>query len=115
MKTPARCLTCLLLAATVAQAGVRAGGDRQDLHERVRVHSREAARRVKAEGESNPLMELLIADPAFAQIKHQLADLLDPMHFIGRSAEQVDSFLAEEVEPRLVGCDFGGETDELRV
>jgi adenylosuccinate lyase len=104
-----------LATEEILMACVRAGGDRQDLHEQVRVHSREAARQVKAEGKPNPLLELLAADPLFAPIKDQLNDLIDPMRFIGRSPEQVDAFLTEEVEPRLAGADLGDTPDELHV
>lgn len=98
-----------LATEEILMAGVAAGGDRQDLHERVRVHSRAAAHAVKAEGRANPLMELIADDPAFASIRDSLPDLLQPSRFVGRSAEQVDSFVANELEPRL--RDAGG--DEL--
>jgi len=95
-------------------AGVRNGGDRQDLHERIRVHSRAAAHAVKAEGRDNPLMELVAADPAFSVIRSQLPSLMDPARFIGRSPEQVDSFVKNEVEPRLRGASLVAG-DEIRV
>jgi adenylosuccinate lyase len=104
-----------LATEEILMAGVRAGGDRQDLHERVRVHSREAARQIKEEGKPNPLLELIAADPAFAAIQAQLPDLLDPSRFIGRCPEQVDAFLTDEVEPRLAGVEISGGDDELRV
>ncbi|MCB9870422.1 MAG: adenylosuccinate lyase [Planctomycetes bacterium] len=105
-----------LTTEEILMAGVRAGGDRQDLHERVRVHSREAVRQIKAEGRPNPLLELIAGDPAFAAIRAQLPELTDPARCIGRSPEQVDEFLAEEVEPRLAGVDLDAEPgDELRV
>ncbi len=77
------------------------GGDRQELHERLRVLAREAGRRVKEGGERNPLLELVAGDPAFALDRERLTDLLDPGRFTGRAAEQVDAFLAEVVEPFL--------------
>lgn len=104
-----------LATEEILMAGVAAGGDRQDLHEQVRVHSRAAAHAVKAEGRSNPLMELIAADPAFAAIKDTLPDLLQPSRFVGRSAEQVDSFVKSEIEPRLEGVDLGGMAGEIRV
>ena len=96
-------------------AGVRAGGDRQELHERIRVHSVEAGRRVKEEGAPNDLLERLARDPAFARI--DLSGTLDPRRFIGRAPEQVDEFLAQVVEPirRRYASDLAGEADELRV
>ncbi len=101
-----------LATEEILMAGVRAGGDRQELHERIRVHSLEAAAAVE-QGRPNPLLELLSADPAFAGI--ELTALTDPMRFIGRAPEQVDAFLRDEVEPRLAGRDLVGAGDELRV
>jgi adenylosuccinate lyase len=103
-----------LATEEILMAGVRAGGDRQDLHERVRVHSREAAHAIKAEGKANPLMERIAADPAFAAIADQLPELMDPMRFVGSAPEQVDRFLAEELEPRLQGAPVV-QAEELRV
>ncbi len=104
-----------LATEEILMAGVAAGGDRQDLHEQVRVHSRAAAHAVKAEGKANPLMELIAADPAFAAIKETLPNLMEPSRFVGRSAEQVDSFVSNEIEPRLQGVDLGGMAGDIRV
>jgi adenylosuccinate lyase len=103
-----------LATEEILMAGVRAGGDRQDLHERIRVHSRAAAHAVKAEGRDNPLMQLVAADPAFAAIAGELPNLLDARRFIGRAPEQVDAFLSRELAPRLVGADMAAG-DEIRV
>jgi adenylosuccinate lyase len=104
-----------LATEEILMAGVAAGGDRQDLHERVRVHSRAAAFAVKAEGRDNPLMELIAADPAFAAIRAALPSLMDPMRFVGRSAEQVDGFLRDEITPRLADLSAGSLGSEIRV
>ncbi|MCR9247794.1 MAG: adenylosuccinate lyase [bacterium] len=104
-----------LATEEILMAGVQHGGDRQDLHERVRVHSRTAAHAIKAEGRDNPLMELLGDDPAFAAIKDELPSLLDPTRFIGRAPEQVDAFVKGEVEPRLAGVDAAGLSTDIRV
>lgn len=85
-----------ILLAAAAQ-----GGDRQRLHERLRLASREAARRVKVEGQPNPLLELIAADPAFSLDSHTLGALLEPSRYVGRAPEQVEEFLAEVVEPWL--------------
>jgi adenylosuccinate lyase len=90
-----------LATEEILMAGVAAGGDRQDLHERVRVHSRAAAHAVKAEGRDNPLLELIAGDAAFARIHDALPTLMDPSRFVGRAAQQVDAFLREELRPRL--------------
>jgi adenylosuccinate lyase len=107
-----------LATEEILMAGVRAGGDRQELHERIRVHSREAARRIKIEGEANPLLELIAADEAFAPVRALLPELLDPARFVGRAPEQVDAFVRDEVEPRLAASTVSAgaaAADELRV
>lgn len=93
---------------------VKAGGDRQELHERIRVHSQAAAQRVKAEGGDNDLLERLKTDPAFAKIAANLDKSLAPERFIGRAPQQVAEFLDEWVKP-LVGSDFKAAVPELRV
>ena len=80
---------------------VKAGGDRQQVHEALRVHAREAARLIKVEGQRNTLRERLAADPAFASVAGRLDRLLDPQRFVGRAPEQVVEFLREDVEPVL--------------
>jgi adenylosuccinate lyase len=80
---------------------VKAGGDRQDLHEGIRKHSMEASRRVKEEGADNQLLDLLKQDPMFKPVHAKLDKLLDPKLFIGRSPEQVDSFLKNHVAPAI--------------
>jgi adenylosuccinate lyase len=79
-------------------SAVEAGGDRQDLHERIRRHSQDAARAVKEEGRPNDLLERLSADPAFGG-PATVAAAMDPVKFIGRAPEQVDEFIREVVGP----------------
>ncbi len=86
-----------LATEEILLAGVRAGGDRQALHERIRVHSLEAARRVKDMGEANDLLERLKGDAAFAGV--DLGAALDARRYIGRAPEQVHSFVRDAVEP----------------
>ena len=81
-------------------AGVKAGGDRQLLHERVRVHSLAAAQAVK-EGGVNDLMARVAADPAFAAVHHELPTLLAPRRFVGRAPQQVDDYLTTTIYPLL--------------
>lgn len=85
----------------ILMEAVKAGGDRQDLHEKIRVHSQAAGHRVKQEGLDNDLIDRLKADPAFNNIHHMLTEeqILNPMNFIGRSVEQTERFLKEVVEP----------------
>lgn len=80
-------------------AAAARGGDRQLLHERLRVASREAARRVKMQGEPNPLLEIVAGDPVFGLDGVALAKLLDPARHVGRAPQQVEEFLSGVVEP----------------
>jgi adenylosuccinate lyase len=84
----------------ILMEAVRAGGDRQTLHERIRVHAREAARRIK-EGGENALLQLLREDPLFSTVREQMSGLADPRRYVGRAPEQVDEYLAEVVDPLL--------------
>ena len=80
---------------------VKAGGDRQELHERIRELSMEAGRNVKVYGKENNLLELIAADPAFNMSLEELKKTMDPSRYVGRSKEQVEEFLAEVVRPIL--------------
>jgi adenylosuccinate lyase len=98
----------------ILMAAVQAGGDRQELHERIRKHSQDAAAEVKQHGKANDLIERLRNDEAFAEL--DFASLLDPASFTGRAVQQVDAFLAEYVQPlRKSHADLLGEAPELRV
>lgn len=94
---------------------VQAGGDRQELHERIRVHSQAAARQVKEQGLSNDLIERLRGDVAFAGIS--LPESLDASRYVGRAPEQVDAFVAHVVQPirQRYAAALKGGNDELRV
>jgi adenylosuccinate lyase len=81
----------------ILMAGVAAGGDRQDLHERIRRHSQAAAAVVKEQGGKNDLLERMAGDPAFAEV--DLGALLAPSDFVGRAPQQVDEFLSEVIAP----------------
>ena len=96
-------------------AAAARGGDRQNLHERLRVLSREAARRVKDGGERNPLLELVAAEGAFGLDRGRLAELLDARRFVGRAPEQVDEFLAGTVEPWLAAHPSAAGDEEPQV
>ena len=74
---------------------VKKGGDRQVLHERIRLHAMEAAKRVKCDGAENDLMERILADPAFSMTQEELSGLLRAEQFTGRAREQTEEFLAE--------------------
>lgn len=93
---------------------VQAGGDRQEAHELIRVHSIAAARAVKDEGSHNDLLERLANDPAFGIPLDDLRAAADPSRFVGRAPVQVDEFLAEHVAPWIVGVN-AGPVEEVRV
>ncbi len=80
---------------------VKNGGNRQELHERIRELSMEAGRNVKEEGRDNNLLELIAADPAFNMTLEDLQRTMDPAGYVGRAREQVDAFLAGVVRPLL--------------
>ena len=82
---------------SIMMAGVAAGGDRQDLHERIRVHSQAAALQVKQEGKANDLFERLRNDPAFADAS--MDSVTDPAQYVGRAPEQVTEFIQEILTP----------------
>lgn len=80
---------------------VKAGGDRQELHEKIRTLSMEAGRHVKEEGKENNLLELIAADPSFNLTLKELEKTMEPFRYVGRAKEQVESFLAQVVTPIL--------------
>ena len=80
---------------------VKAGGDRQELHERIRELSMEAGRNVKAEGKDNNLLELIAADPSFNLLLEELKKTMDPKKYVGRAPQQVEEFLDEVIRPVL--------------
>lgn len=85
----------------IIMEGVKNGGDRQELHEIIRIHSMEAAKQVKIEGKSNDLIERIIADEKVHIDKEKLLKLLNPINFIGFAPEQTEEFLDQEVNPIL--------------
>lgn len=95
---------------------VKKGGNRQELHEKLRVHSQAAARAVKEEGRPNDLIDRICADPAFMVTRPEIEAILQPEHFTGRSAEQVEEFLNDAIRP-LLAAHAGelGEKQELSV
>jgi adenylosuccinate lyase len=86
---------------TILMEAVKRGGDRQELHEKIRKYSMEAASRVKNEGKSNNLMALIARDPDFGFSEKDLDAVMKAENFIGRSAEQVAEFIQEETDPVL--------------
>ncbi|HET9983576.1 MAG TPA: adenylosuccinate lyase [Longimicrobiales bacterium] len=97
----------------VLMQAVKRGGDRQALHERIRRHSVAAAERLKA-GETNDLAERIAADADFLLSREEVQAALDPMRHVGRAPQQVEEFLAEQVEPVLARYDVEEPVPELR-
>ncbi|MCI8442982.1 MAG: adenylosuccinate lyase [Provencibacterium sp.] len=95
---------------------VKKGGDRQDLHERLRQHSMAASRVVKEQGGENDLIERVCADPAFGISREEAEALLQPERFVGRAPQQVSEFLKEQIQPILkANPDCLGKKTELSV
>ena len=80
---------------------VKKGGNRQELHERIRELSMEAGRNVKVEGKENNLLELIAADAAFKLSIEELQETMDPAKYVGRSKEQVETYLSNHIRPIL--------------
>ena len=80
---------------------VKAGGDRQELHEKIRVHSMAAGKVVKEEGKANDLLERIAADPAFGMNMEQLQAIMKPENFVGRAPQQTEEFVNEVINPIL--------------
>ena len=95
---------------------VKAGGDRQELHERIRELSMEAGKTVKVEGKDNNLLELIAADPTFNLSLEELEKTMDPAKYTGRASVQVDAFLKNVINPMLEeNKDLLGMTAEINV
>ena len=95
---------------------VKAGGDRQELHEKIRTYSMEAGKQVKQEGKPNNLLELIAADPAFHRTLDELKAIMDPKLYVGRAPQQTEEFIAEVIRPILdENADLLGLTAEINV
>lgn len=101
----------------IMMAGVNAGGDRQVLHERVRVHSQAAADALKGGAGRNDLLDRIAADPIFGMDRDRVDEIVCAREFVGLAPEQVDSFLADHVEPILAAEQgiISSEVAEVRV
>lgn len=95
---------------------VKAGGDRQEIHEVIRVHSMEASKKVKEEGKENDLIERILNDDSLKLDKSKLKEVLDPKNFIGFAPIQTEEFIANEVQPILdANSELIGLESELKV
>ena len=106
-----------MASENIMMDAVKRGGNRQELHERIRVHSLEAGRNVKELGLDNNLIDLIAADPLFGMSREELTAHLEPERYTGRSPEQVTEFLASEIRPVLErhAAALDGTTVELKV
>lgn len=94
---------------------VKKGGDRQELHEKIRVHSMAAGRVVKEEGKPNDLIERIVADEAFGLTMEEIQKILKPENFIGRADRQVEEFIEEYINPVLAANQIAADEVELTV
>ena len=95
---------------------VKAGGDRQELHEKIRQLSMQAGRHVKEEGGDNNLLELIAADPTFHMTLEDLERSMDPAKYVGRAPQQVEAYLRDHIRPLLnENRDVLGWTSEISV
>jgi len=104
-----------LASEAILMAAVRRGGDRQQAHERLRVHARAVTERMLAEGADNDFLERVAGDPAIPLDRVQLEALLDPHRFVGRAPQQVREFLADHVAPVLAAAGDLPEATDLEV
>lgn len=86
---------------TILMEAVKKGGDRQDLHEKIRVYAMETARNIKEKGLHNDLLEKIIKDPCFLLDDQEIKDIMNAEKFTGRSAQQVTEFIEDDIEPIL--------------
>ncbi|MBO7215706.1 MAG: adenylosuccinate lyase [Clostridia bacterium] len=99
----------------IMMRAVEAGGDRQELHERLRVHSHAAAANVKLEGKENDLIKRIAEDSAFGLTEEEINTLLLPEKYIGRSVHQTEEFIQDVAQPIIDKYFVGGENSELKV
>lgn len=106
-----------MASENIMMDAVKRGGDRQALHERIRVLSLEAGSNVKDKGLTNNLIDLIAADPMFGLSREELLAHMEPKRYIGRCPEQVEEFLREDVRPVLerFSSELDHQVPELKV
>ncbi len=102
-----------MVSENIMMDAVSRGGDRQELHERIREHAMAAGREVKEFGRANDLIDRIASDPAFGLTKEQITAHLNPADYVGRAPEQVDAFLENCLLPRV--ADARGETSDMEL
>ena len=86
----------------ILMQAVKKGGDRQELHEKIRVHSMAAAKVVKEEGKDNDLIERIVSDKSFNITKEEIEKVLKPINFVGRAPKQTEEFIEQYVNPVIL-------------
>ena len=104
-----------MASENIMMDAVKTGGNRQELHEKIRVHSIAAGKNVKEEGGKNDLIERILADPAFDLSREEIDEIMKPEKYIGRSDVQVDEFISDYVNPVLEKYGVGETNAELKV
>lgn len=105
-----------MMTEMLIMEGVKNGGDRQELHEKIRIHSIEAGKQIKLEGKPNDLLERIASDPEFPFSLEELLQMADPSKFTGFAAQQTQDFIDKEILPILEkNKDFLSNSDELKV
>ena len=100
----------------ILMSAVKKGGDRQELHEKLRIHSIAAAKVVKEEGKENDLIDRICADESFKLTRAEINSILKPINFVGRSVEQVEEYISTCIQPVLEeNKSILGESAELSV
>lgn len=99
----------------IMMEAVKKGKDRQETHERIRVHSMEAAKMVKVEGKENDLVDRIAGDDFFGMTKDEIMHVLKPENYVGRAPEQVTEFINDHVKPILAGENLDNVKVELKV
>ncbi len=90
-----------MVTENILMEAVNAGGDRQEMHEKIRRHAMDASRKVKEEGNKNDLLDRIAQDPSFSRIRSKLQEISDPVKLVGRAPQQVGEFIREVVDPLL--------------
>ena len=100
----------------IIMESVKKGGDRQELHEEIRVHSMEAGRQVKEFGKPNDLLERIAKDPMFGLSEEDVMKLTEPSDYIGRSSQQTEEFIEEYIRPVIeANREYLGKDVDLKV
>lgn len=99
----------------IMMEAAKRGGDRQELHEQIRIHSMEAGKQVKLHGEKNDLIERIAADPAFGMSLEDILSVMEPKNYIGRAPQQVEEFISDYVNPALEKYDVQEVHVDLKV